>query len=308
MVNLSNHFFIIESPFQCKILKKYIHSRKLSNYHLLVRLNGIKSNDNAILKELSCLPTINQHVITVPREKKISLFILYITTLKLIFKYKSGYVGVFNHRNYLSKLIYLLHPNVWFFDDGMATIENYIDSKMKMRKRCFVSIFPLEGDELINIDYLEYGGDSKIEVNEDAIYIVTSALSYNGILNEDDYLTITRNIVKKYTELGKNILLFPHRYETDSFVNEIEASVKVYKGDLDFESFIELSMKKPKVIIGFNSTLLFLMSRDNDIIVKSIDICNIIHDEQHKFEFIKTFDFFRSVDGIEVVDVNDFIV
>jgi transcriptional regulator of aromatic amino acid metabolism len=188
--------------------------------------------------------------------------------------------------------------NLYFFDDGMASIENYQIAKKNNQTVNFTTIFDLKKTKTINIEKLDYSFKN-IEIQDDSkVYIIGSALDFNNVISRSDYVNVIRYICDIFKD--KHVEFFPHRHESEELLEEVNRFVHITTPNVDFESYINMTNVNPRRIIGFNSTLMYILSRYYGCNVLSIDITECIEGMRKKEEFEITYKYFSDVGGIDV--------
>lgn len=257
--NFNKNLFIISSPLQLINIQELIYVKKWDN-NFIVALY-ISENEKAHIKKTA--QTLGVNNIEFIKRKKI---LAYISIIKVGFKFKRvknfilGHL-IDNHHLLLNNIV--KKKNSFLVDDGMATNSSYklyskniypkqIKKFLKYPKNLhFFSIYDLGSTsiKIIKNKYINLKRYYSSKRSSDHVYFIGARI-YNDI-GEKEHIRILQEVSKQ----NPDIIYFPHRKETPSFLRELKKSgIKISENNLAFELMIINSEILPKKILGFVSS------------------------------------------------------
>ncbi len=296
--------FLVESPLQIScITDAGLYD---INSVVIVRFNGINRNDTLIMSSIEGFRT---YFFKAARGDKISLFLKGVFFfIKYFFFNGDVYIG--DHRsNWMRFFNYLpLRANIYYLDDGFATIVNYekISRKNNFFRKNLITRFNLKTLPHKNVYVKKYSihpvSNAKYNNN---VAIIGCALSANNILKRIDYINILKKVIKCHSNNGV-VYFYPHRYEDIEVVNEINRFCTVHIAKVSIEDYFKEENEVPKVIISFASTALFNLAQlfpFSNVI--SVDVTSLMSDPKDQKRFGEVYNFLRLYcDSVKVVSEN----
>jgi len=253
------NLFIISSPIQLINIKELIVQENLEN-NLIIGL-FINQNQKEHIENTSFFLGVKK-ICFVRRTKYLAYLYLFVIALKIrkVNYFVFGHL-LDNHHLFLSSLV-KKNKSV-LVDDGSVTPEsfsryknlNYPDFLRKFLKfplnLYFFTIYDLIGSK--NIIKNKFKNLKNLNVSKkqsNIVYFIGSRV-YQKI-GEKNHI----KIIKKLSEKNKELIYFPHRRESMSFLKNLEDSgVKVSKENMAFELILIKSNIIPLKIIGFISSV-----------------------------------------------------
>ena len=255
---------LIESELQ---LRSFVHFTKqysdFNKYHLIIRYNGVKKNDQRIDLCLKENADIFEHVYTFKaiKSRKLDFFIFLIKFSLTIFNsktYDSIYVG--DYRSKWMKFIYKLNSNtIIFLDDGAATINFYnaINKGIIKIDRPFslLTSLGIESTDKVDVIAIKNTLIQKNKINNKIIFI-GMGLVEAGYMDEYDYILALEFVFNQFK--GFEIEYIPHRIES---INKLDLLMKNYplkinEIDVSIEEYLLSLDECPEKLCSFYSTAL----------------------------------------------------
>lgn len=279
--------FFVESPLQLLNAFEAISYYKIKTYRIVVRLSGNSQSDVQIIHtaELLSLNPVNVKYIHI-RASERTIFD-YIKALLVSFRYllvNVKYVFIGNLDSSLFNVVVpqISRDKVIFLDDGAKTIIHSYRNYAAFKK-CF-TMFKSSNDSDSQCGLNQYDNlKQKIlmqcpVIDASAVFFLGQKLSEIGLITEELYLSILRDVVQRYP--GVEIYYIPHRGESAEKIEVIKSlgNIKVLVLDYPVELYGICNKQIPSKVISFYSTALYSMSVIYGIKSEAIKISNLSKD------------------------------
>lgn len=253
-----NWSIYVESAFQLKNAFDFLNHRKASGCKYIIRLNGVKKNDDEMLR-FAKAKCINFKVVILPKRGPLKAFwglyaLLYIYVLFV----SSRNVVVGDQRSIVFRLtVPLLRCPLYIVDDGaysfsaMQELDFFNDNKIT-----WITRFNILAKRSKNVIYFPF--DKKSVKFSCYALIVGAPLSECEVLSREDHQKCIEILVYTLREKGfSNIFYFPHREERFLLIDK---EVSIIRSESSIEDFLESRVDGfPKLIVSFYSTAIFLL-------------------------------------------------
>ena len=269
---------LIESPVQIRTFMKFIeiYGLKVSEFLIIVRLNGVEKNDSQIL-EILRKNSIKYNCFSVKRNSKLNVVIMSIRVLFLIAPSlccngSEIYIGDFFSKwmKWISKANSSF--NIFYLDDGLSTIAAYNSALKDDKVLSFITEFNLESKDGCSIIPIKTRRKYKEVISNTCLVVGMPMVENAALANSDVYIEYLRKVKSEFK--GFTLEYIPHRYEKSCNLHEIELlgySVKVL--DTSVEEYIQNIALAPSVIVSLYSTaLIYLEQYYSNIIVYSFTL------------------------------------
>lgn len=246
-----NCVVVVETPLQllCSFEVNYV------NVHYIIRLTGQGNNDVQIINVAKFLG-VSFDVISSPAKSYLSFFkFLSRITLKY-YKTKSTCIFLGTYFSTYMRLISYFFKNVWYLDDGLATL------KLKDEKINLYTFIDFHKTNKLNV----FKHDFK-KLKEKAVHVVASGTYFIGqpvvekdILSEELYINY---ILKSVAECDGVLHYIPHRMESEYRINKLMkiTGVNVLRLDMCIEVFFIKSAITPYKVYSYSSSALLTLSK-----------------------------------------------
>lgn len=248
----------VESAFQLRNALDFLSSRGASSCHYIIRLNGVKKNDNEMLR-VATANRIKYTTVRLPKNGLSKVFlVIYVLAIVSFYFVRARKVVIGDQRSIIYRLVKpILSGALYFVDDGAYSFSalQKVDG-LKDEGATWITRFRILAEKSENIIYFPFI-KNKAKFSDYAL-IVGAPLSECGVLSKDDHKLCIEEIVLGLKERGfSNILYFPHREERVPLIN---GDVSILRSENSVEDFLESRLDNfPKVVASFYSTAIFLI-------------------------------------------------
>jgi hypothetical protein len=309
---MNNSLFYIEAPFQLLSAYEAIGDYNLKQYKIIVRLSGVKNNDNQILNLVKILfeddSRIEYIFIKITNRRIIDyLKIVFLIIKSYTIQYKYQYIFIGNlESKILAKIVRIINKEkVILLDDGIKSITFQNNFSNKYYYNLYTMLDKLKTIEKQKIVYNKFSRlqlmIKGIEKREDILFI-GSKLSEAGIVTEEYYINMIKKISLKYSK--KNILYITHRGEMIDKLNKLSQcnNIKIIQLDYPIEFFPIYYNYLPSMVISFYSAALISLYKIYPTIkIESYLLKNIdkffVEDIYNSYKYIEQY--------IEVIKIDD---
>lgn len=261
-MKIKSAVFLVESPMQLINAIEAKHYFEIQETYLLIRYDGIASNDRHIDYVLDTIDN---------RFSRISRFVLQYgkkdffkmcKPILLCLRYNPEYLFIGNYFSGYSKLAQLLYPNkkTIFLDDGAQTTKLYYDNK-KINLFSYFSfneIYPGRIYEKHSFEFLKHKlKDNKQEIKKNLLFFIGTPLVENHLIETSKYDNVLKTVVSFYS--GYKIIYFPHRFEDLSKLKE-RTEFEIASIDMPFELYLLQLRLLPEKIVSFYSAALYTVN------------------------------------------------
>lgn len=256
----------IESPYQVLGAFEYRMQHKVHVDWIIRMSNSL--NNSQILSTLDFLEIDKKHIQFIPDISSKNVLIWLALVFRLMFRpVLLGDPGSKIGRLFLRKII---------LDDGTYNIQ-YI---RKFPRKKYWTIFDYRTQN--NFEYVNLR--SKLNtfnlLYSNCVYFIGQPLSELNIMTEQKYLSIIKQLSRKY-----ELIYFPHRRESHNKIRQIEVPIHYSIGPLELE-LIHIG-KRPAVVMGFYSTALYTLKQLYDIESRFIKIDTGRKDVDRIYQFFE---------------------
>ena len=261
-MKIKSAVFLVESPMQLINAIEAKHYFSISETFLLIRYDGIKSNDNHIDYVLNTIDNQFSRISYIMlRYGKKSILKMLVPIVWCI-RYNPEYLFIGNYFSGFSRIARLLYPNrkTIYLDDGAQTTKLYYDNK-KINLFSYFSFDELFAGRIYkhhNFEYLKHRLRGKSQnVIKGTIFFIGTPLVENNLIEASQYDKLLKSLLIHYKDY--NIRYFPHRFEDLRKLRSIEG-LNIETINMPFELYILQCNTLPEKIVSFYSAALYTIN------------------------------------------------
>jgi hypothetical protein len=250
----------VESPFQLANAFEFSQLQPSVSWLIIVRLNGDKKNDDAILRAADNNQRSNVKIkfLGIPRKgvRKFYGLCRLLSVLPLL--WGVGEVIFFDDRSVVFRLLKrVMRRDVYLADDGAYSFVKIKELEKSREKIAgLITRFKEIESQSVNIIHVPYK-EITVKTANYAL-VVGMPVCEKGIISKESYLSFVNLMLNKAESItGHKAYYFPHRSESAYR----DLGIPVILSDLSVEEYIEENMAAaPSAIVSMYSTALFVVS------------------------------------------------
>ena len=248
---------IIESPYQLQCAKDFIYKFGIENFHLYIRDNGNKKQNEQFLSLLQDVSDKNYTIFKAYSNglKRLYQFPLFLIRVLFILVF-SKHVIIGDLRGFFVRHFYRL--KFWdrktvIVDDGLYLLFHI--EKLSERKFWVFSNLPVDSlSKNTGLTYVKREGELVQPSKFGESCFIGTKLSEIGFINESEYIERVRHAREKFGHL----IYIPHREECELKLEKIaNLDVQVKKIGVPIEKYLSDNEKSYKNFITYYSTAIF---------------------------------------------------
>jgi len=258
---------LCESPLQLSnCIKVLSNNNQVQKSFFIIRLNGMQKND-LLIKKIISDHKLKHYVVEINIASTLTskLHIRFLHLYVLFLLSKSNVINIFigDARNKWminsNTLFFYKNKNVFFIDDGMATLNSisYIErlqSKLVKKITVFTS-FDIQSNivDIMKVDKKK----KEVQIDEESIIFIGSPLIEKNITNKSKYIDVLIKIAEKNKHFSNRVYVL-HRAENALTEKELLliGFNQVISLEMDVVTAFDTGLLSAKQIVGFYSTAL----------------------------------------------------
>lgn len=307
-MKIKSAVFLVESPMQLINAIEAKHHFSIQESFLLIRYDGIASNDNHIDYVLETIDNKFSRISCIKLQYGKKNIFKMMKPLLWCLRYTPEFLFLGNYFSGYSRLVRLLYPNkkTFFLDDGAQTTKLYYDNK-KINLFSYFSFNEVYSGRIYEKHAFSYLKNKLKEKKQDTkkgiIYFIGTALVENHLIEASRFDNVIKAVMKHYRNY--DIKYFPHRFENLTKFKE-RYKLEIVNIDMPFELYLLQEEVLPERIISFYSAALYTVNSMMGDIIK-IEAYRIpssyFLDVQYAEKVDKLYSFLSN--SIEVIEDNE---
>lgn len=296
-MKIKSAVLLVESPMQLINAIEAKHRFEIEESYLLIRYDGIASNDEHIDYILNSIDNRFSNIskIMLQYGKKNPFKML--EPLMQCLKYNPDYLFLGNYFSGFAKLVKMLYPTrkTIYLDDGAQTTKLYYDNK-KVNLFSYYFFKELYPERIYVHHNFEFTKSKLTEKNQtidsNTVFFIGAALTENNLISVDNYDKLFSAVVNCYKDY--RIVYLPHRFEDANKYNKY-STVDILKPNMPVELYLLQLNELPRKVVSFYSAALYTINSlfGNVLEVESIKIpLNIFTNTHYAEKIEKLYDYF----------------
>lgn len=261
-MKIKSAVFLVESPMQLINAIEAKHHFSIQKTYLLIRYDGIASNDNHIDYVLDMIDNKFDRIsyIMLQYGKK-NIFKMLIPLIWCI-KFNPEYLFIGNYFSGFSRLVRMFYPNkkTIFLDDGAQTTRLYYDNK-KINMFSYFSFderYPGRIYEKHGFNYLKQRlREKEQKIKKGTVFFIGTPLVENHLIEPSQYDKVLKSVINHYKNY--EIKYFPHRFEDLTKLKE-NKEFDIVSINMPFELYLLQVKMLPEKVVSFYSAALYTIN------------------------------------------------
>jgi len=258
-------FLFVESPLQLLNAYEAMYVFHLKHYKIIIRLSGNADNDKQIKFLVQYLDIKHIKFLTIKAEKKGVNDYIKLLFCKYIFLFRKidkVFIGNFDSGFFRLILNQIPKEKVILLDDGSKTlaVQNQFTNHTFYNFFTLYNIKALENQIVYKNTFQQLSQKlKKLHITEEEILFLGMKLSEAGIMVEEKYIKLVRQISHRYSD--KKMIYITHRGESLAKLQKLKEiknmTIKSYDYPIELLGVFENAL--PFKVVSFYSTALLTM-------------------------------------------------